>query len=365
MKKRTKMAAVFLTALLMLAEPVTIPYFPVITVEAAAKASINQKTLALTIGQSKQLKIKNTKSTVKWTSKNKKTAVVTSTGIVRGVSSGKTTITGTAGKKKFTCTVTVYTRQQVLGEYVKKGSCPITISATEKKVCVKMRSILKEITDNSMTPVEKVKAVHDYIVLHTQYDQDNYEKHTIPNRSYHPEGVILYGTAVCQGYAETFDIFMYALGIKSQMEFGYAGSSSHAWNLVKLNGNWYQVDTTWDDPVMNPPISDFIQYKYFLIPDADMAVDHSWDKKSYPVCSGGSYNYYGYKGNILTSTNQFSDYFWSKYNAGERTITVLYPASQTLDTGFLSSSFSYYYAEDRVGPYRLFTVYLDYAKKYN
>ena len=61
------------------------------------------------------------------------------------------------------------------------------------------------------------KVVHDWLVKNTAYDYDNYVLRTIPQRSYGMEGVMLYGKAVCQGYAEAFSYFMDTLGIENDI----------------------------------------------------------------------------------------------------------------------------------------------------
>lgn len=54
---------------------------------------------------------------------------------------------------------------------------------------------------------------------------------------------------------------------------GAYGWGDHAWNIVNIDGNYYHVDVTWDDP----DESDNINYDYFLISDEQMSTDHKWD----------------------------------------------------------------------------------------
>ncbi|MBE5842881.1 MAG: hypothetical protein E7302_01720 [Butyrivibrio sp.] len=64
-------------------------------------------------------------------------------------------------------------------------------------------------------------------------------------------GSLVDGIAVCDGYAAGFELIMQGLGIPAMIVTGDAGMSfdtgGHAWNIVQLDGNWYEVDTTWDD----------------------------------------------------------------------------------------------------------------------
>lgn len=50
----------------------------------------------------------------------------------------------------------------------------------------------------------------------------------------------------------------------------------HAWNLVKIDGNWYHVDTTWEDG--NPG-------KYVSLTDDEMRKDHKWEQGGLPECN--------------------------------------------------------------------------------
>ncbi len=124
-------------------------------------------------------------------------------------------------------------------------------------------------------PFEQEKAIHDYMVLNCAYDYDNFFNDTIPWESGAPEGVFVHKTAVCQGYAEAFKLCMDILGIECIMVTGEAGSESHAWNAVKLDGEWYMIDVTWDDPV--PDEEGRLLYNYFNIPDWIMKLDHTYD----------------------------------------------------------------------------------------
>jgi len=119
--------------------------------------------------------------------------------------------------------------------------------------------VAAQITNDSMTDREKIKAVHDWIINNTVYDEENYQNNTIPEESYDIRGVMLNKTAVCSGYANTFDYFMYVLGIQSEVITGNALNSRgsegrHGWNRVLIDDTWLYVDCTWDDPVSDRDI---------------------------------------------------------------------------------------------------------------
>lgn len=143
---------------------------------------------------------------------------------------------------------------------------------------MKIYDIADSITDRNMSTREKVKAVHDWLCIHVAYDYDNYLNGTIPRSSYGIEGPIIYGKSVCQGYALTFQAFMETLGIENEYVRGEATNSSghtggHAWNKVKVDGKWYWIDVTWDDPVPDRP-GIVYGYTYFLISEEQMNRNH-------------------------------------------------------------------------------------------
>ncbi|MNI34650.1 Transglutaminase-like superfamily protein [compost metagenome] len=90
------------------------------------------------------------------------------------------------------------------------------------------------------------------------------------------------GEAVCQGYSLLTYQLLKTAGFASLIVEGTAGGQAHAWNLVLLDGKWYHLDTTWDDPLSNGP--EQVRYDYYLRTDNEMKVDHKWTKK-YPAAS--------------------------------------------------------------------------------
>ncbi len=157
-------------------------------------------------------------------------------------------------------------------------------SSTNERVNAKLLAYdtVKNSVNDGMTAEEKIRVVHDFMVNYADYDVENYYAGTIPNRSYHLEGFMLYRSAVCQGYAETFDFMMGLLGIECTICTGrsYNGQSvgDHAWNRVKLGDQYYYIDVTWDDPVggYGP------NYRFYMLSQEQMSHDH-FQSGSYDV----------------------------------------------------------------------------------
>lgn len=91
------------------------------------------------------------------------------------------------------------------------------------------------------------------------------------------------GQTVCAGYARAFQYLMRELGIPAYYCTGYAGQN-HAWNIIRLDGEYYNVDATWNDTDPNT-------YDYFNKTDSDFAGNHvRQDLSVYlPACNGTKY----------------------------------------------------------------------------
>lgn len=126
-----------------------------------------------------------------------------------------------------------------------------------------------------MSNADKILVMHDYLILNTKYDYDNFLNGTVPDISHTAYGVLVDGVAVCDGYSLAFKDLMTRLGISAI--FVSSDEMSHAWNMVKLNGKWYHIDVTWDDPIFKAADGWFnddydlegrVDHDYFLLSDS-------------------------------------------------------------------------------------------------
>ena len=113
---------------------------------------------------------------------------------------------------------------------------------------------------------EKIKQVHDWLIDNIEYDT-----RLEANEPYSIYGALVEGRAVCEGYARSFKYILDELGIPCVLVSGTGTNSngeteSHAWNYVQLNGEWYAIDVTWDDPIIigNGYVSEDTRYRNFL-----------------------------------------------------------------------------------------------------
>lgn len=182
----------------------------------------------------------------------------------------------------------------------------------EEKKAKKLYAVVKDIMDNQITAgmsdYEKELALHDYVTSHCVYSEDaDQESDSDIYRAY---GALVNGNAVCNGYAEAMQILLLCADINSKFVTGKAENIDHAWNLVELDGKWYHLDATWDDP--KPDQGERLLHPYFNVTDEIMAVSHTWEKERYPKAEDMTYNYYKQEGSYFLS---FAEY---KLNAINR-----------------------------------------------
>lgn len=146
-----------------------------------------------------------------------------------------------------------------------------------KKVGMKELFVLNEKIDqicqnaSSFSEYDKIKYFHDYIVQNCSYDANG-------KNIYSAYGCLIDGKAVCEGYSKAFAMLCQKSGIPCINILGEAmdeknKTQSHMWNMVNLDGDWYHIDTTWDDP-KNLFGNNYIRYDYFNVNDDMVKSDH-------------------------------------------------------------------------------------------
>ncbi|WP_274648718.1 S-layer homology domain-containing protein [Paenibacillus humicola] len=183
----------------------------------------------------------------------------------------------------------------------------------------KAKAVLAEIIRPGMSDYEKELAIHDYLLLHVAYDYDNYVRNTVPEDSYTIYGAMIKGIAVCQGYAYAAQLLLEMAGIETHLVTGTAGGVAHAWNKVKIDGDYYNLDVTWDDPV--PDVAGRVAYGYFNVTDEELRRDHSWHDQL-PAAAATKYNYYAINNLIASSPSDFDVRVGAAIDAGENAITL-------------------------------------------
>lgn len=160
------------------------------------------------------------------------------------------------------------------------------------------------------TPKETALAIHDYLVSTLTYNPGNdtsqaaYEKAFVQYELEHNRTLARkYG--ICQDYAELFQEMCLRAGILCEFIEGVAvgaGVGPHAWNRVYLDGKWYHVDCTWDDPISSKPI---LQHTYYLVDSEFMAKSHCWSGSDYPMPTEYDPAWEQLDSNNITSADMF------------------------------------------------------------
>lgn len=125
------------------------------------------------------------------------------------------------------------------------------------------RDVLKKLPNNA-SDKDKFKLIHDYIVRNYHYDYDSIGEYSNFRKKQDALSVVKNKTGVCAGYTALTAAMCRCAGIPAK--YVISETLNHAWNHVLLDGKWYFVDVTWDDPVKNPD-SNYISYDYYLLED--------------------------------------------------------------------------------------------------
>lgn len=131
--------------------------------------------------------------------------------------------------------------------------------------------------DTSLTEAQKALLIHDRLALHCEYDKVNYDKEyaegikdAIPQESYTAYGALVNGVAVCEGYAKAYKYLLAQVDIHAFLCTSL--EIDHMWNIVEIDGKYYHVDVTWDDPTWDVP--GLVLHKNFLCSTQEIVNSH-------------------------------------------------------------------------------------------
>ena len=125
-----------------------------------------------------------------------------------------------------------------------------------------LQEVKSKIDTSGMSDEEIVLTYHEYLTSTVAYAYEDYFNGTIAaNHGYDMYGALVKHSCVCQGYAETMFYLLREAGLSCAI--ASSENINHAWNIVKIRGNWYHIDATWDDPVWDMPGRSY--HDYFLV----------------------------------------------------------------------------------------------------
>ena len=147
-----------------------------------------------------------------------------------------------------------------------------TSYAQEQELTRKIDSVLQSLDLQGKSDEQKVLAIYDYICGHVEYDYTNLNDDNYKLK-YTAYAAMCNGTAVCQGYSNLLYRMLLEAGVDCRFISGTGNCCRHAWNIVRLGGRYYNVDSTWDSNY-----DGLANWKYFLRCDENFD-DHARDDK--------------------------------------------------------------------------------------
>ncbi len=238
---------------------------------------------------------------------------------------------------------------------LKEPTYPGDLSSVRNALEERANSILAQAPTGS--EYEKVKYFYEVIIQQTEYDVEALNNDNITWRSQGITSVLLDQKSVCAGYSRTFQYLCKKAGIDCIYVTGVAkdgqgGEFGHAWNLVKINGQYYGVDTTWGDPVFDQAVGGEatadVSYDYLCVTDEMLGRSRVVDKDllaywgsdyyyqprelAYPVCADNSLNYYAQKGAYFAGYDEAAvlQYITDQMAQGNTKISLQFATAEAL-----------------------------------
>ena len=172
---------------------------------------------------------------------------------------------------------------------------------------------------------EKVKYVYEYLIKNNEYDMAVSNNQNVLS-------VVMDNRTVCQGYAKATQLILNRMGVFCILCEGIVkGTESHVWNIVKIDDEYYHVDTTWGDAsyMVDEEAEDFetpeINYDFLCITDDEIKETHVFkDGIDVPECNSMRDNYYVREGLYLAEldTEIIRNAFDKAREKGENIVTL-------------------------------------------
>jgi len=153
---------------------------------------------------------------------------------------------------------------------------------TYREMIAERDRIIAQIIRPGMSDFEILRTVHYWLVSNVSYNHDvwSWERQRATGDGWNPHfrhvryefehqfawSALVLRTTVCAGYTDALIYLLEPFGIEAIYVYGPTADVSHAWNMVRLGGNWYHVDTTWNRMENNG--HPLVIYDWFMISDS-------------------------------------------------------------------------------------------------
>lgn len=171
--------------------------------------------------------------------------------------------------------------------------------ATIEQALAKFKAELRP----SMSQYEVERCIHDFIVAYCEYSANSSGRSNL-HRDHTIYGFFSRQLGVCECYTEVFLYLCINCGIRALKITGLGHNGPHAWNMVRLEDDWYHVDVTWDDPLTpeREQKNHFISHLYMNLSDDYISINHQATSEfGYPRASSMKYNYNVMSGSFISA----------------------------------------------------------------
>lgn len=160
------------------------------------------------------------------------------------------------------------------------------------------------------TDYEKALYFHDWIINHSEYDNSGIYMGA--------DGVLLRGKGTCESYYRALALLLGKVGIPSERAEG----NGHVWSCVRLDGEWTQIDATWNGGKYSESM-DYMNHLYFGVTDEMIKKVHSdHEPVNSRLCTSYERNYFIRSGEISRWTDPLEKTLREKLVAGETAFTI-------------------------------------------
>lgn len=210
---------------------------------------------------------------------------------------------------------TYYTAQKIKNAtIVLREDSADAIAEKENELAAAAEKIISRIPQNG--DFEKALYIHDYLVSNCKYERKSENGYI--STVY---GCLVEGTANCEGYAKSFSYLARLAGLNAVLVTGTTDNGeNHAWNKVKIGGDWYNLDVTWDD--IDEPRDK--RHIYFLCNDEDFSETH-FDSGEYGGefrCTNDAESYYKKLDLYISDINDADRIMRREISLGTETVEI-------------------------------------------